>query len=870
MKIQKLFTVLTACLISLCAYAVPAKPGAFSYTQPDGSVVKLERHGDEFFSWTTLAGTSQVVALDEKGFWKPSSIDPAVREEARQLRAAANRQYLSVSPRSGSDNPLTYGNRHIPVLLVAFSDVGFSLSSPEQKFDALLNEKGYSANGGTGSVHDFFAENSHDRFTPVFDVYGPVTLENEMAYYGKHTRYANDEKPEIALYDACVALDGEVDFSQYDYDNDGEVDMILFYYAGYSEAEGGPTDAIWPHRWTMQASSNYSARNARFDGVKIGSYFCTAELRGTFGATMCGIGTTCHEFSHALGLPDFYDTDYSANGYAGGLYVFSTMDSGCYNNDSNTPPYFNAEERILLGWMDKKDLKTLPAGTTLITGIKDNVAYQSPTETDGEYFVYEYRDGTGWDTPLPEGLVIYHVDKSKSRSVGGLSPYQQWNLWTSYNSINAYGSHPCFYVIPAADQTSLYYRGATSAMVFPGSRNVTTYSPIDWEKNETGLDLTGISLSRGQGVSVTASYSTSRTIIGSVKGQDGTAIPGVRVVLGSSATAAPIGSPSFAPRMRPLTQENSYEAVTGNDGTFSIDLEGYDAASCRLTFSKEGYQTAGLDVQLEKRITEVQVTLLKVGEEPASEYTYSYFDQDAEDLYVSGITDGGNTQMAAIRIPAASLPQNGGSVTTVYFIPYYKADAYYVIVDAGNERILTYKVPNLGNTVTTNWVQVSLPENSFPGGKDLYVGYAVENARQLDYASSPFLAVPGGGQCFFSPFSKTQSSWQWQNTDLDLLFAATVRSKSSQGGEEEITSFAQMGINAIADPGNGTYAAGYAFPLNVQLAQGSNPQTISWSLDGKSQSGSSVTLTSGRHTITAVLTFADGSVETLELTVDVK
>ena len=484
-----------AVLISISAAALPAKPGKFKYTQPDGTTVMLERHGDEFFHWTTIAGTSQVVELDEDGFWRNSTLDEGARALALERRAQVNRERRGIAPRTHTDNIMTHGERHIPVFLVNFSDKAFSISSPNEKFTNLLNQRGYSYNGATGSVQDFYVDNSGGTFTPVFDVYGPVTLDNNMAYYGKNVNNS-DQRPEEALFHACQKLDDEIDFSEYDYDNDGLVDMCLFYYAGYSEAEGGPANSIWPHSWN--AYYNSTIRNTYFDGKRLGNYFCTAELKNYWGSTMCSIGPTCHEFGHSLGLPDFYDTDYETNGEAGGLYVFSTMCAGPYNNDSNTPPYFNAEERVYLGWMIPEDIPELPSGLNEISPVQGDIAYRTSTDTEGEYFIYECRNGQGWDSPLPEGLLIYHVDKSTVRKVGGNTPYEHWNDWYYYNAINAYGNHPCFYIIPAASPKSLNYSGDESRIVFPGANKVTSYTPIDWNKKETGVVISDIAYAGGR------------------------------------------------------------------------------------------------------------------------------------------------------------------------------------------------------------------------------------------------------------------------------------------------------------------------------------------------------------------------------------
>lgn len=498
---RKIITAAVAALICTAAYAIPASPVPFVAVQPDGTTITLQRHGDEFFHWTTIAGTSQVMELGEDGWWRPSSIDFVARNIGAARRSKAN----SAPYRTHTDNKTTHGEHRIPVFLVQFTDVTFKTTDPATKFEALLNQEGYSANSATGSVRDFYVDNSDGQYLPIFDVYGPVDLPNDMAYYGKNSG-DSDSKPEQALIHAAQILDDQVDFSQYDFDNDGTVDMALFYYAGYNEAEGGPANSIWPHQWNVQYTS--LGRSSYFDGKRFGAYFCTSELSGGSGSRMCGIGATCHEFAHSLGLPDFYDTDYDTNGYAGGLYSFSTMDSGCYNNNGRTPPYFNAEERILLGWMTEGDVPELPAGNVSFPSIKYGVAYKSLTETDGEYFLYECRDATGWDKYIPGGLLVYHVDKSTVRRVGGITPYNQWAQWGSYNSINAYGSHPCFYVVPAANQSSLNYSSYNNSdFVYPGSKNVTAYTPVDWNKNETDVSLSSISYSSSdKKVSLYASY----------------------------------------------------------------------------------------------------------------------------------------------------------------------------------------------------------------------------------------------------------------------------------------------------------------------------------------------------------------------------
>ena len=484
--------------------AIPARPGSFTVTQPDGTKLLVRLHGDEFAHWMTdLQGN--VVRQDEDGFYRRVSAEealqmrrgaPARRDAAREARAARAAKHVAI------------GEKHFLVVLVEFQDKAFSVQDPQAAFTALLNEPGYSVNGGTGSARDFYFDNSHSRFTPLFDVYGPVTVSEKMSYYGGNSG-GSDKAPEEAVIEACQALDGDIDFTQYDNDSDGKVDLVFMYYAGYNEAEGGSANTIWPHQWEISSAG----KSLTLDGVKVDSYACTSELTGSWGKTMCGIGAACHEFGHAMGLPDFYDTDGSTNGYAAGMFFFSTMDSGSYNNGGRTPPYFNFEERILLGWLTESDYRAFSrTDDYTLTTVQDDVAYRTPTDMDGEYFVYECRGSNGWDSGLEaHGLLVYHVDKS-DRTVrinyGSVKASRLWSRWEQYNAINENGSHPCCYVVPAADQDNLffgfgsfggdYYFNDDDAprIPFPGSEGVTEYTPVSWNGMDGQVSFSQIAYSQ--------------------------------------------------------------------------------------------------------------------------------------------------------------------------------------------------------------------------------------------------------------------------------------------------------------------------------------------------------------------------------------
>lgn len=513
--------------LCLAANAVPAYRGLLSYTQPDGTTIRIRLHGDEFCHWVTDA-SGQLLEKDEEGYYRPAS--EAVLSSKKAAAGVRRAKVNAARRRSAAKAGVASGQKHFLVILVQFSDVKFASATANSDFTNLLNQQGYSVNGGTGSARDFYWDNSHGSFEPIFDVYGPVTLTNKMSYYGGNDSSGNDRRAEYAVKEGCQALDGQIDFSRYDNDGDGEVDLVFMYYAGYGEADSSEENSIWPHQWDLESAG----LSLTLDDKTVSKYACTNELIG-YGdreGQMCGIGTACHEFGHAMGLPDFYDTDYSDhNGLSAGMFCFSTMDSGSYNNDGRTPPYFTMEERIMLGWTDEGSFREFTAsGTYNIGSVADNIAYRTMTDQDGEYFVYECRGNSGWDAGLPaHGLIVTHVDRSQ-RSVtiydGSRNITQTaaslWSDWETYNAINENGSHPCCYVVPAADQDNLmygytydseyeeyYYDDANDVRIpFPGGNRVTSFTAKSWNGVESDIKLSNISYS-GDQVSLYASVPSS-------------------------------------------------------------------------------------------------------------------------------------------------------------------------------------------------------------------------------------------------------------------------------------------------------------------------------------------------------------------------
>lgn len=831
MRIGNIMLAAVAAFVWTLTSAAPASPVPFKYVQPDGSVIRLQLHGDEFFNWTTLYPTDQVVALDADGWWRPAVLDESRRRAGQERRQAVNQSRRRSARRTPIQTSLTQGERHIPVLLLDFPDIPFSIQDPRTQFDALMNEPGYSADGAIGSARDYFIDNSNGAFTPVFDIYGPVTLpESCAAFYGK-----DGDRTEYAFLHGAQLLDDQIDFSRYDYDGDGVVDAVLFFYAGYPANAAGIQTHIWPCSSDMQMYSMGTAYV--FDGKYLGKYACTAELDGASGTTIAGIGTACHEFAHTLGLPDLYPAG-RADKVNGELYEYSLMSSGNRFNRGRTPPCLTSVERIMLGWMEEKDIREFPAGPVSFGSISGNVAYRGTTWTEGEYFLFECRDGSGWDSALPGGLLVYHVDKSGAMLPDGKTALDHWDM----TSTNSCVGHPCFYIVPAGHQSWDFYPDPDlTKYVFPGSLSIGTYSPVDWSGKSTGLELSDIRFADRK-VSLTVSYAFGRVLHGTVTWGTGQGIEGAQVIM-----------------------DGSHTAVSDQDGNFVLYLDGYEGTTVHVTVSKEGFRTTGADYPLNGHITSCRIILLKEDESDLREYRY--YDPGATFRQTgNGVT---TSQMAAIRIPAAELGKHGGSVLTVSVDPHLEAEAYYIVVDDGDERILTYKLPESAPPRLQAF-DLSALGVDFSGQNDLYVGLAIDRCSSIIAPEEPFYASHGTGHFYLSPFNLQRSEWE-QLPGWDLMLTATLVSHTFPRPQDSAASFAEMGFNAIADPGNGSYVAGSAFQLQLELTDGPAPQSVSWAFDGAPVSASTpLTLPAGPHTVTALLTYPDGSAETLELTLDVK
>lgn len=459
-------------------FAIPARSVPETIIQPDGTVVTVRMVGDEFYHYRVTTDGIPVIRCAD-GYYRYAELLPDGTAQAgqviardAQLRTASDKVYLEqlatqkVSQGMVAQHRLkkrqqqrsiarqatqatTGSDIHGLVLLVEFSDKKFNAANTRDDFDEMMNKEGYNYQGAIGSARDYFIAQSNGKFQPTFDVVGPITLDKAMAYYGGNDRYTgNDSRPEEMIIDACRKVESTVDFTLYDRDNDGFIDLVYVIYAGYGESAndnaGSLDDTIWPHAWYVYQGAG---KSVQVDGKYIDAYACSAELQGNTGTFRDGIGSFCHEYSHTLGLPDFYDT----GGSNYGMSAWSLMDYGCYNgpdmngdghSDGSVPVGYTAYEREFCGWLTIEEL-TSPATITLENLADSKKAYKIVSTDKDQYFTLENRQQTGWDQYMAaSGLMILKVD------------YDQM-IWDN-NIVNCEPTRQCMTIMPADNHRSTY------------------------------------------------------------------------------------------------------------------------------------------------------------------------------------------------------------------------------------------------------------------------------------------------------------------------------------------------------------------------------------------------------------------------------
>lgn len=508
---KKSVLLLLAAVVSLQVLAIPAHKVFMPMPQPDGTTVSIGLAGDEFYHFN-ITKDGYTVMLNAAGAYVYAQqgkddvlVESGVLAHNEGERSADELAVLAATPKHLMDRAAV-DQAHVRrtklnadlsnfdlenfrglVILIDFADVKFRAEDPNTFYTEMFSTEGFTSFvdpvkdkqvNCLGSVRDYFKDQSDGAFNPPFDVYGPYTSTRNASQCNNYS---------LSIFrEALNEANAEIDFSQYDNNNDGKVDMVFFLVAGYSSSFAGNNNGyLWPNASTM------SYYNLSYDGKKLDRYACSTELYGFEAApvtvTVEGIGTICHEFSHVLGLPDLYDVDYNASGgQSHDPGDWDVMSSGYEFNYGRSPVGYSFFERYALGWAQPKII-TQEGSYSLQAVNITREGYILRTPIDNEFFTIENRQLTGWDSYLPgHGMIVTRVDSTDV------------SVWTN-NKVNCNPAHNYLEMLRAGN--SAY--GASGSDPFPGTSGnvmITNESSPDlrtWNGTENDFNVISIQERRG-------------------------------------------------------------------------------------------------------------------------------------------------------------------------------------------------------------------------------------------------------------------------------------------------------------------------------------------------------------------------------------
>lgn len=525
---KKILLSIAFCLMGIATgFAAKAFSGPITVMQSDGTELTVYLHGDENFNWMTnesgalltqvgksyyIAETTSAGKLKATKYLAHNKALCTTEEKqaaAKQnktlfLQEAENALSSARALNTRSMGSGTYGVKYFPhqgspkalVILVEFSDTTFqSGEKAKGVFEHFLNgtdasqlPDGYEAYTGSykksilrnvGSVSQYFSDMSQGAFTPKFDVVGPYKLNNTSLHYGK----GKNDNVTALVQDACKAASADgVNFSQYDSDNDGDVDLVYIIYAGYPASMSGNNDDIWPKSgYSTDGYGTYNGKRVRRYGIHAElSYSWAINFKQANGYMLSGIGLFCHEFSHTLGLPDLYPTNEASQVDNQNPEMWDVMDGGEYTyNGGYSPTPYSPWEMDAMGWSSPVDLEDKEQQVTLDKYSTSRKAYKISGENN-EYLLLQNIQKDSWWYQLcriyNSGLLVWRID------------YPNTEVNMSDNPNNTKGK-PGVMIVPADGYvisdythgdakdgyqwTDNQYKESLQGDPFPGTSNVT-------------------------------------------------------------------------------------------------------------------------------------------------------------------------------------------------------------------------------------------------------------------------------------------------------------------------------------------------------------------------------------------------------------
>ncbi|MDF9796619.1 M6 family metalloprotease-like protein [Catalinimonas alkaloidigena] len=415
----------------------PPSPYPVEVTMPNGQTLQIVAKGNDEVHWSeTIDGYTVIktetgyyeYAKQQNGELVASGIvatDPEKRnmQQARQLLTInkhlnevntnltlrRTQDVISLSSTEEIKGAVPHEGK-VKLLAICIEYPDLRHSEEVDYFYKLLNE----GVDGKPSFRQYFLENSYGKMDLSVDVVGWVQASKNYSYYGDENGKGRTRELVKEAIQAAEALG--VDYSQYDNDDDNDVDGVLIIHSGPGAEEGSRREYIWSHRWTIPFEYH--------DDKFIFDYMIQPETRGASYDYSVGIGIFCHEFGHLLGLPDLYDIDLY-NGQSNGIGNWGLMGLGQWLGNEDYPSAMTAWSKESLGWAKVENITQDLGRYSLSASDQSAKIYRIDTKHSNEYFLLENRQQKGFDQyQRGSGIAIWHINTDKT------------SLYPSSNSVN--------------------------------------------------------------------------------------------------------------------------------------------------------------------------------------------------------------------------------------------------------------------------------------------------------------------------------------------------------------------------------------------------------------------------------------------------
>lgn len=425
------------CIITAVA-AIPAPPKEVLqklypedhiYTQGDTCCNYMTDEDDDLVVYDEASTQFKKVVAHHEGrlLWDVSGTNIPTASKVEILREYCSNKNDACADQIGpvfNINAIqTTGNLKNLIVLMKFSDHTSRPSFAKEHYDVVANSLTTNATyAPTGSLKTYYLHQSFNQMVITSVVTDWVTVPYTEAFAADgcsslcYNSGGSQSNLHIAITDALNQLDSTIDFTQFDSDSNGIIDLLTIIHSGYG-AEFGGTDAygaigddrIWSHKWALGSS-------VTLDGIYMRTYNVNAGKYGRTGENIVRIGLLAHEMGHVFGLPDLYDT---TSPYSLGISYYSIM-ANSYGVDGSMlyPGSMDPWCRIQLGWANVETLiasKTVQTEPVQTAGHILKITNNFPSN---EYLLIEARSNDAsisiYDSLMPGGFYVWHIDNSVS------------------------------------------------------------------------------------------------------------------------------------------------------------------------------------------------------------------------------------------------------------------------------------------------------------------------------------------------------------------------------------------------------------------------------------------------------------------------